>query len=305
MNKNQYVKYQKLIKTIQSKKERDIAQEYLNTLKAMKLDVSDMFEQYGENGLVKRETIQQYGRLTQLENKLMEHIKSLTKTQIQHTQEAITEVFKESYYSRGHSIELLAGMSIYNKIHPSLLEEVINNNMDTIKWSERATDNNTLLVRQLRETVMSGLVLGWGYDAMARELTKRMDIGKNKAVTIVQTETHRSLQEANLKSMERAREKGVVMKKRWLSTLDSRTRNSHRNLDGQTIEVDEYFVSRNGNEALAPGKFGVASEDIKCRCDMIAIFDGFEPTVRRARNEAGEGEIIVYKNYDEWKENLT
>jgi SPP1 gp7 family putative phage head morphogenesis protein len=304
MQQKQFRELQKLIRTIQNENERQIAQEYLDTIHTIKLDLSDMFEQFGEDGVVRRDVMEKYGRMRKLENLLAEHVSKLTNNQIKYTKKAITEVFKQSYYYRGYVIETLAGFRVFNMLNQKFIDEVTYNDMDLIKWDTRVKENNKMLIRQLKESITSGLIQGYSYEKIAKEVTERMDIGKKKAVKIVQTETHRSNQQANLKSMQDAVSKGVIMKKRWLSSLDQKTRDTHRNLDGQIVEVDEYFESK-GKRALAPGKFGRAEEDINCRCDMISVFDGIEPSVRRARNpHTGKNELIKHQTYNEWFGNI-
>lgn len=37
-----------------------------------------------------------------------------------------------------------------------------------------------------------------------------------------------------------------------MSALDARTRNSHRHLDGQIVDVEDHFTSPEGNKAKGP-----------------------------------------------------
>lgn len=81
--------------------------------------------------------------------------------------------------------------------------------------------------------------------------------------------------------------------------MDKKTRHDHRELDGQTVEVDEKFTIR-GHTAEGPRLFGVASEDVDCRCTTIEIVDGIAPEVRKD-NETKT--VIQYKSYSEWLDN--
>ena len=54
----------------------------------------------------------------------------------------------------------------------------------------------------------------------------------------------------------------------WDSTLDGKTRPTHRKLDGQIRDVDELF-EMDGLNAMYPGDFGDPSEDCNCRCKML------------------------------------
>lgn len=51
----------------------------------------------------------------------------------------------------------------------------------------------------------------------------------------------------------------------WDATMDERTRPTHADLHGTELMIEEYFETING-KALAPGMFGVAEEDVNCRC---------------------------------------
>ena len=67
----------------------------------------------------------------------------------------------------------------------------------------------------------------------------------------------------------------MVGEKVWLATLDDRTRDTHRLLHDQRVPLDGTFKTVDGASAIAPGQFGVAGEDINCRCTMEAIVTGF------------------------------
>ena len=61
-------------------------------------------------------------------------------------------------------------------------------------------------------------------------------------------------------------DEGYIVTKTWNAIIDEVTRETHFELNGTTIPVDEYFITSGGAAALAPKMFGVPSEDIHCRC---------------------------------------
>ncbi len=72
-----------------------------------------------------------------------------------------------------------------------------------------------------------------------------------------------------LDSMCRARDEGHQIEKYWQSTLDNRTRDSHRELDGTTVPLDEDFTTINGNKLSRPRDPNGAMEEIcNCRCTL-------------------------------------
>ena len=120
----------------------------------------------------------------------------------------------------------------------------------------------------LRE-ISRGIAQGLSYQEMARNLKNITNVDYNKTLRIAKTEGHRIQQEATYNVQKRAIAKGAKVVKQWDSTLDGKTRPTHRVLDGQIIGVDEYFKSESGYKALYPGNFGIPSEDCNCRCCLL------------------------------------
>lgn len=62
--------------------------------------------------------------------------------------------------------------------------------------------------------------------------------------------------------------------KRWLATKDERTRDTHRNLDGQEVDgMQTPFITTAGNQLRWPiDENGVAAETINCRCTLQFVF---------------------------------
>ena len=107
----------------------------------------------------------------------------------------------------------------------------------------------------------------------------------NKAMRIARTEGHRIQNRAQMDTLNKAKEKGADVVKQWISTLDNRTRETHKILDGQIREIEDFFEV-NGHKAKYPGGFGVASEDIHCRCCML----------QRAKWALDQGELDTLKD---------
>ena len=123
--------------------------------------------------------------------------------------------------------------------------------------------------KHLREVIASeisrGIASGMSYSEMARNISNQTGIAKKRARSIVITESHRIQEEASQDVRTEAKKTGANIVKQWDATLDGRTRDTHRRLDGQIREVDEPFEI-DGKEAMYPGGFGLAEEDCNCRC---------------------------------------
>lgn len=104
-----------------------------------------------------------------------------------------------------------------------------------------------------------------------------------------------------MEGLHQAQEMGIQVKKRWLATLDDRTRDTHADLDGQTVDVDEPFVTTEGNEIMYPGDpTAEPSEVYNCRCTLVYVYPEYPSDMERRDNE--NGEIIDDMTYREWEE---
>lgn len=129
------------------------------------------------------------------------------------------------------------------------------------------------LKKHITDIVSAGFASGASYGDMANQITGKM-IGNyatmrggalGRAKLIVRTEGNRIANAARLEAARTAKQQGADLVKQWDSTMDKKTRPHHVQLDGQVRELDEPFEV-DGRMAQAPGKFGIASEDINCRC---------------------------------------
>lgn len=149
-----------------------------------------------------------------------------------------------------------------------------------------------------------GIAQSLSYAEIARNLENTTKIDFNKTANIVQTEGHRIQQESTYNAQKRAKAKGADIVKQWDSTLDGKTRPTHRELDGQIVEVDEYFHSSGGGKALYPGGFNNPKEDCRCRCCLIqrakwALTDGEFTKMNGKTNELQHFESV--EDYEKFK----
>ena len=185
-------------------------------------------------------------------------------------------------------------------IDPNYLEQLVNQPVGPEKFSktmyERLNIDRQKLAGRTEQAIMDGLWRGEGYDKIAGRISELSGASYNAATRIARTEGGRVQSQTTQQAYKDANDQGIDIKKRWLATLDGKTRADHRVLDGQTVGLDEMFHV-DGFKAMGPHLFGAASEDINCRCTTIPIVGDIEPSLR-VNNETGRH--IQYRTYDEW-----
>lgn len=211
------------------------------------------------------------------------------------------ETMEREYFGVFYEVENLAKIDIsFSMLNEKYIQEAIEFPVDGFKLSERLYDKYLMDMKyRVKGAVTQGLINSSGYSAIAKTISDVGFTNFNHAMTIAITEAGRMKSLARQKGQQEALNRGVKLEKRWVSVLDKKTRDSHQKLDGQTVPIDGEFEI-NGHKAPQPRLFGVASEDIRCRCDTITIVEGISPELRKDNEDK---QYIKYKNYEEWYKN--
>lgn len=273
---------------------RRIQREYRDSLKVIDSQLAAIHRKYAVGGELSMSEMTKYNRLANLEKGINKELGRLGGTNTRSVKRLAGDIYHESFYRTAFAIERGTQLNLaFGQLSPNQVLAAIENPLMDI-----ALVRNQQLAREgIKREITQGIIQGLSYPDMAKNLQRRMEGNLNNVDRIARTEAHRAREMGDLRALQHAESKGVIMQKMWVSALDEHTRDTHQELDGQTVGVDEYFVSPEGHEALAPGLFGVAEEDINCRCSKIGVIEGYGPTVRRAE----EG-LMPYQTYREWKE---
>ena len=180
-------------------------------------------------------------------------------------------------------------------IDTKFINTIINQPVAGKRLSTRLYAHRDQLAKEMTNTIIRLTTQGKSYSYIARAVSNLTEASYKQALRIARTEGARVSTLATQKGYEDATKQGVNMRKRWVASLDKRTRHSHGMLDGVTIAIEDDFVSVLGGRGIGPGAMGVAGDDINCRCDTIAVVEGFEPELRQVDNE-----ITGYITYNQW-----
>ncbi|MCF8012484.1 MAG: phage head morphogenesis protein [Clostridiales bacterium] len=269
-------------------------------------------------------TLNAYNRLKKVNKDFKGIYTRLTNETYKEIRDGQKILFEEMYYRQRYVTEAFAGivgeevsrqalnplitelavtgdLDVWKKIRDERLEEIAKGIVPKTGKTLKAilADNASDDLAKLQQTIKQGLINGESYNKQIKKVKGLFDNSAYKTQRVIRTEGNRNM---NAGAHTERMTSGVAKKKRWVATLDGETRTGHRQLDGQTVDIGQPF-KLNGLTAQYPGGFGVASQDINCRCSVIDIIEGLEPSVRRGKNPlTGKSEIITYKNYNEWRE---
>lgn len=164
--------------------------------------------------------------------------------------------------------------------------------------------------QQITASVTSSILQGKSIQKIANDLQSRMqDMNRTSAIRTARTAVTGAQNAGRLDTYRAAQDMGIKLKKRWLATLDNRTRHAHAMLDGQTVDVDKPFKV-DGYDIMFPGNSSAPGYLVyNCRCTTIAVLpDEPKPRheLRRAYDEKTGKNILIpamtYAQWISWKE---
>ena len=137
--------------------------------------------------------------------------------------------------------------------------------------------------RLIQSQVAQGIVQGESVPKIARRLENVTDGERKACIRRARTMATNCENAGRTQAAQRAEEWGVHTRKRWMCTHDSRTRDNHLALDGETIDNDAVFW----NGCRWPGDhLGPPAEVWNCRCTLITVVDGFSSTLPKGKERA-------------------
>lgn len=131
--------------------------------------------------------------------------------------------------------------------------------------TQRVAYNTGRTASELAELITRGLAAGQDSAQIATVLGERGGQLFRYARTMAHNEQGRMTSAGNRLGLQQAAQIGIKGQKTWYSNRDKKVRSDHAKLDGQSVAYDGEFEV-NGHYAQMPHEFGVAAEDINCRC---------------------------------------
>lgn len=201
-------------------------------------------------------------------------------------------IYTDGYYKTAYEIQKGIGVGFdLMQLDTNKIDKLIAKPWaaDGKNFSERIWNNRAQLVSELENRLTQSIIRGQSPQKVIKELAERFNVSKSKAGRLVMTESAFFASAAQRDAFNDL----DVERYEVLATLDSRTSETCRRMDGQVIPMSEY-------------KPGVTAPPfhVYCRSTTVPYFDD-EFTVneqRAARGENGEYYTVpADMKYEEWK----
>ncbi|MEM5817462.1 MAG: minor capsid protein [Desulfitobacterium hafniense] len=229
-------------------------------------------------------------RLEALEMQINHHVEMLAGSKQQGVKGLLGDAYTDTYYRTLFELQKGTGIGAsFARVDQQGLEVVLGTKLDGRNWSQRIWDDRSKLRQELHTKLSQSLIRGDSIDRTTQDLAKRMDVSYSNAYRLVQTETAFFVEQATFKSYE---ESGVVSKYEILATLDMRTSEICRAMDGKVFKVSEQEVGVN-----AP------PFHVHCRTTTVPWFEDEEDVGERIARDPKTGKTYQVPGdmtYQEW-----
>jgi SPP1 gp7 family putative phage head morphogenesis protein len=149
--------------------------------------------------------------------------------------------------------------------------------------------------------IAQAILTGDPIERIADRLQTVADMNRNSAIRNARTAITGAENAGRVESYHYAESIGITLKKEWLATLDDRTRDEHRALDGQRVDVDEPFRV-GGDEIMFPGDPSAEGYLVYgCRCSIVSSIEGVSNLDSAFKNDKINGDSIERMTYKDWE----
>ena len=199
----------------------------------------------------------------------------------------LPDVYAENVLFAAYSIESQAGR-LFTAVSADALQQLLRGDdlmpplKDATEWARR----------HVSQAVTQGVLLGESVPRISKRLEDAVDMSRRAAVRTARTAVTSAENAGRKAACDRAASMGARVTRRWMATLDGRTRDSHRALDGERVGEDGKFSNGlrfPGDPAGRPGEF------YNCRCTTVPEVRGHDVFGERWER-LPEG-----TTYEEWK----
>lgn len=207
-----------------------------------------------------------------LKTQIQAILETLQANEFESISEYLTKSYEEGFLGTMYTMQA-QGVPL---IFPIDQEQVVNALMHETKLSKSlyAAMGHDIkdLQKKIAGEISRGIAGGQMYSEIARNIASWARIPKNNAMRITRTEAHRIQCKAASDAQQKAKSRGADVVKQWDSTLDGRTRDSHRKIDGEIKEIPNNGEKEEpfSNGLMYPGDpSGRPEEVINCRCALL------------------------------------
>ena len=278
--------------------ERRITAIYTRAEKEIQKTADDYFKQFKrldeqKRKLVEAEQLSEQEYKTWRKNKILyskrfKNMQEQCAQQLLHVNETalayingqLPEIYTINYNALAKTVEGIKGYS-FTLTDPQTVRHLAltDNSLLPFKILDPAKDIPWNM-KKINAEVLQGIIQGDSIPKIAARIANVEIMNANAAIRTARTIVTEAENKGRQDSYEKAHSDGVELKRVWIATNDSRTRDWHAELDGVEVELDEPWENEMGS-IMFPGDPDADGANVyNCRCTMEAVVKGFKKVNR-------------------------
>lgn len=213
-------------------------------------------------------------------------------------------VFMEAANYTAYDLEKgLRGAVAFNVYDAKTVERLLRKDPKMLpEWKIDQPKDYTWNEKRVRNAVTQGIIQGESIEEVGERLTSELATSNAKKMDMfARTAVNGAQNAGRMDRLHEAEEMGIEVRKKWLATLDQRTRDTHQALDGQEQPIDEPFVV-DGMKIDYPGDPLAPPELVyNCRCTLTYVYPKYQHLQHNhERRDQLNDKNIENMTYYEW-----
>ena len=222
-----------------------------------------------------------YGkRFTEMKEQCAKQLLNVNQTALAYVNGELPEVYAINYNALESAVDGLGGYS-FTLVDADTVRNLAVTDTSLLPYKEiDPAKDIPWNMKKINAETLQGILQGESMDKIAKRLRNVQEMNKTQSIRSARTIVTGAENKGRQDSYKRAEKDGIVMKREWIATNDSRTRHWHAELDGVEVGIDEPWVNEFG-EIMFPGDPSAdPANTYNCRCSMRSIVKGFKKVKR-------------------------
>ena len=218
-----------------------------------------------------------YGkRFAEMKEQCAKQLLNVNKTALAYINGKLPEVYAINYNALAGSVDGVGGYS-FTLVDADTVRNLAVTDTSLLPYKELdPTKDIPWNMKKINAETLQGILQGESMDKIAKRLRNVQEMNKNQAIASARTIVTGAENKGRQDSYKRAEEDGIIMKRRWIATNDSRTRHWHAELGGVEVDIDEPWVNEFGKIMFPGDPSADPANTYNCRCSMRSIVKGFK-----------------------------
>ena len=218
-----------------------------------------------------------YGkRFTEMKEQCAKQLLNVNKTAIAYINGELPEVYALNYNALESAVDGVGGYS-FTLVDADTVRNLAVTDTSLLPYKEiDPAKDIPWNMKKINAETLQGILQGESMDKIAKRMMNVQEMNKTKAIRSARTIVTGAENKGRQDSYARAEDDGIVMKREWIATNDSRTRHWHAELDGVEVDVDEPWVNDFGVIMFPGDPSADPANTYNCRCSMRAKVIGFK-----------------------------